>query len=164
MGQGSTVIAPDGTRWRVRRRWLERPLPDLKRRFKTNRKQAVEGIEVFPVDGIEGIDSPAALIAGVVVVALIVLVVLPLLGVALELIGVLILLGSGLLGRVLLGRPWIVEAVKVGDPEERAAYAVRGWGQSSEALRQLRTAVAAGGRPDIAVGRRLSTRPAIRAD
>jgi hypothetical protein len=93
-----------------------------------------------------------------------VLVVLPLLGVALELIGIIVLLGSGLLGRVLLGRPWIVEAAKVGDLEERAAYAVKGWRQSSEALRQLRTAVTTSGRPDIVAGRRLSTRPISYAD
>lgn len=151
------MTAPDGTQWRVRRRWLEQPQPDLRRRFKTNRKEAGESAEWLPFDGI---DSPAALIAGVVVVALIVLVVLPLLGVALELIGILIVLSSGLLGRVLLGRPWIVETVRVGDSEERAAFAVKGWRQSSEALRELRTALATTGPPQqITGGRTLATRP-----
>jgi hypothetical protein len=143
---------------------MDRPLPDLRRRFKTNREKAIEGVESLSLGGIDAVDSPAVLIAGVIVAALIVLVVLPLLGVALELIGILVLLGSGLLGRVLLGRPWIVEATKIDDPEERAAYAVKGWRQSSEALRQLHTAITTSGRPDIAVGRRLATRPISQAD
>lgn len=153
------MTAPDGAQWRVRRRWLERPMPNLRRRFKANREEAVEGVEWLPFDGIDAIDSPAAMIIGVVVVALIVLVVLPLLGVALELIGVLVLLGSGLLGRVLLGRPWIVLAEKIGDPEERVAFAVKEWGDSSEALRELRTSIATTGPPEhLAVGKPLATR------
>jgi hypothetical protein len=104
-------------------------------------------------------DSPAAVIAAIVLLVIAVFVLLPLLGVALELIALIFLLGSGLLGRVLLGRPWIVLAEKIGDHEERVAFAVKGWRQSSEALHELRTAVAASGRSDIAVGRRLTTQP-----
>lgn len=163
MAQG-IVTAPDGAQWRVRRRWMDRPLPDLRELFQANRKDVSAGniLDSSPnVDFGEAFqgDSPAAVIAAIVLLILVIFVLLPLLGVALELIALVFLLGSGLIGRVLLGRPWIVEAVKVGDPEERAAYAVKGWRQSSEALRQLRTAVSASGDPDIAVGRRLATRP-----
>lgn len=162
MGRGSIVIAPDGGGWRVRRRWLERPFPNLRRRFKANREGVVEGVEQLPLGSFDVVDSPAALIIGVVAVAVVVLVVLPLLGVALELIGVLVLLGSGLLGRLLLGRPWIVTAEKLGDPEERVAFAVKGWRNSSEALRELRATIAAAGPPErLAHGNPLATRPAV---
>jgi len=158
MGRGSIVTAPDGGRWRVRRRWVERPLPNLRRRFKANRKEAADGMEWLPLDGL---DSPAAMIAGVVFIALLVLVVLPLLGVALELIALLLLIASGLFGRVVLRRPWIVTAEKLGDPEERVAFAVKGWRDSSEALRELRTTIAAAGPPErLARGKKLATRPA----
>ncbi|MGN6275933.1 MAG: hypothetical protein ACTHNP_08385 [Solirubrobacterales bacterium] len=169
MAQGSIVTAPDGTQWRVRRRWLDRPLPDLRERFQTNRSHVSVGnvLDSSPNldfgEAFQG-DSPAAVIVAIVVLVIVVFVLLPLLGVALELIALVFLLGSGLIGRVLLGRPWIVEALKVGEPEERATYAVQGWRQSSEALRQLRTAVTTSGRPDIAAGRRLSTRPISQAD
>ena len=132
----------------MRRRWLDKPLPDLRRRFKANRLESVETAEWIPFDGIDAVESPVVLIAATVLIVLLVLVVLPLLGVALELIGVLVLIGSGVLGRVLLGRPWIVEAVKVGDSGERAAYAVNGWRRSNEALRQLRTTLATSGPPE----------------
>ena len=160
MGRGSIVRAPDGARWRVRRRWLERPLPNLKRRFKANREEVVESVEGLPLGGFGGIDSPAVLIAGAAAAALLVLVLLPLLGIALELIGVLLVLLAGLFGRLLLGRPWIVEAVKVGDPEERVAFAVKGWRDSNAALRELRTTLSASGPPErLTHGKPLATRP-----
>lgn len=118
MGRGSIVIAPDGSEWRVRRRWLERPAPKLLRSFRAHRDEVsagnvLDGVSNFDLGEAFAGDSPAAVLAAIVLVVVVVFVVLPLLGVALELIGVLVLLGSGLIGRVLLGRPWIVEAVKV---------------------------------------------------
>jgi hypothetical protein len=152
MAQG-IVTAPDGAQWRVRRRWMDRPLPDLRRRFKANRKEvhagnALDGLSGLDLSGALDASSPALAIAAVILMLLVVFVLLPLLGVALELIALVFLLGSGLIGRVLLGRPWIVEATKIDDPEERAAYAVEGWRQSSEALQELRTAIATAGPPD----------------
>jgi len=161
MGRGSIVTAPDGGRWRVRRRWVERPFPNLRRRFKANREGVVESVEQLPLGGFEVVDNPTVMIAGVVVIALLVLVVLPLLGVALELIALLLLIASGLFGRIVLRRPWIVTAEKLGDPEERVAFAVKGWRDSSEALRELRTTIAAAGPPErLARGKPLATRPA----
>lgn len=165
MGRGSIVTAPDGGRWRVRRRWLERPAPNLRRRLKANRGEASAGHILNSAPNLDlgeafAGDSPEAIIAGVVLVVVVVFVVLPLLGVALELIGVLVLLGVGLFGRVALGRPWIVLAEKIGDPEERVAFAVKGWRDSSEALRELRTEIAASGPPrQLAHGEKLATRP-----
>jgi hypothetical protein len=142
----------------VRRRWVERPLPNLRRLFKANRKEAADGMEWLPLDGL---DSPAAMIAGAVVIALLVLILLPLLGVALELIALLLLIVSGLFGRVVLRRPWVVTAEKLGSPEERVAFAVQGWRDSSQALRELRTTIAAAGPPErLSHGEALATRPA----
>lgn len=165
MGRGSIVTAPDGGRWRVRRRWLERPVPKLRQRYKANRSEVTAGniFDATPnLDLSEAFagDSPAAVIAAIVLIVIVVFVVLPLLGVALELIGVLFLIGVGLFGRVVLGRPWIVLAEKIGDPEERVAFAVKGWRDSSEALREVRTALAAAGPPErLSRGKPLTTRP-----
>jgi hypothetical protein len=163
MGRGSIVTAPDGGRWRVRRRWLERPMPSLRRLWRQGREEATD---VNPLDvgwwGAE-VDSLWLPVAAVVVVAVIFFVILPLLGVALELIGVLFLLASGIFGRVVLHRPWIVIAEKIGDPEERVAFAVEGWRDSNEALRELRTTIAAAGPPErLARGEKLATNPAPR--
>jgi hypothetical protein len=95
MGRGNLVKAPDGARWRVRRRWLDRPLPNLWRRFKAGRDEGLEDgvLGSLPntdwADGWWAIAIPIALI-------LIVFVLLPLLGVALELIALIFVLCSGL--------------------------------------------------------------------
>ena len=144
------MTAPDGTQWRVRRRWVERSLPDLRHRWRSNREEISGG------DLLEGAwnidfgqafqgDSPAAVIAAIVLLVIVVFVLLPLLGVALELIALVFLLGSGLIGRVLFGRPWIVEATNIEDPDHRVTYAVKGWRRSTEALQELRTTIATAG-------------------
>lgn len=152
------MTAPDGGRWRVRRRWLERPIPNLRRRYKANRAEVTPGhiLDAAPnLDLGEAFagDSPAAVIAAIVLMVVVVFVVLPLLGVALELIGVLFLVGAGLFGRVVMGRPWIVEAVNLDNPKQRAAFEVKGWRKSSETLKELRDEVTAGvspaRRPDV---------------
>ncbi len=146
MGNRSIVKAVDGARWRVRRRWLDRPPPNLRQLWRRNRKEADEVNWLDAAWWTEG-DSIVLGIAAVVVLVLVIFVLLPLLGVALELIAVLFLVSSGVVGRVVLRRPWIVEAQKLGDPEERVAFAVKGWRDSSQALRELRTALAAAGPP-----------------
>ena len=162
MGQGSVVTAPDGGRWRVRRRWVERPPPNLRKLWRRNKRE-VSGEDLLDASfGLDAVDAFWPALAFALFVLLVVLVLLPLLGVALELVAVLFLLASSIFGRVVLRRPWIVTAEKLGDPEERVAFAVKGWRDSSEALRELRTAIAATGPPErLARGEPLAIRPAI---
>jgi len=159
MGRGSIVTAPDGGRWRVRRRWLERPMPGLRSMWRKSKRE-VSGEDLL--DAGFGLDAFWPALAFAVFVLLVILVLLPLLGVALELIALLFLLASSLFGRMVLRRPWVVTAEKLGDPEERVAFAVKGWRDSSEALRELRTTIAAAGPPErLARGEPLATRPAV---
>ncbi|MGN6587104.1 MAG: hypothetical protein ACTHKT_06460 [Solirubrobacterales bacterium] len=159
MGTGSTVEAPDGAQWRVQRRWLNGPLPNLRRSFRANRSEASE---VGVLDGIlnapDLTDSGASIALGIAIF-FVIFVLLPLLGVALELIFLLFLVFSGVVARVVFRRPWIVLAEKLGDPEEQVAFAVKGWRDSSTALRELRTALAATGPPErLTVGKPLATK------
>jgi hypothetical protein len=160
LGPGSLISSPDGRAWKVRRRWVERPLPNLRRRFRRGREE-VKGEGVL--DGLLVADATEgwAFLGIAIAVGFAVLILLPLLGIALELIALLLVLVYGLFARVVLRRPWIVEAVDAEDVEERAAFAVTGWRDSSAALRELRTAVATDGPPDrLTVGRPLATKPA----
>jgi hypothetical protein len=160
MGAGGTVRSPQGQSYRVRRRWVEGPVLKLWERFRANRRESAGEGGLDPMLGLEAADQPAIAVVLVVLIALVVFVLLPLLGVALELIVLLVVILSGLVGRLLLGRPWIVEAVNVVDVEDRAAFAVKGWGPSRAAVAELRTAIAAAGLPDdIGAGERLATRP-----
>jgi hypothetical protein len=160
MLQGTVVTSPDGHRWRVGRRWVDRSLPDLRNRFRLNREEAVDGGDLlggltppdfdmpdFDLVGID--DSPAAAIAIAVGALLLFLILLPLIGVALELIVLLVLLWSGIVGRVFFGRPWVVAAIDLDDPERSAAFAVKGWRRSGEGVEELKRTIAVSGKPNI---------------
>lgn len=162
LGQGSPITSPDGRAWKVRRRWVEGPRPSLLKRWRHRRKE-VDGWDVldglFLADFVGGFGA----IGGAVAVGIVALVLLPLVGLALELVVLLLIVGYGLFARVILRRPWVVEAADVEDAEERVAFAVEGWRDSTAALRELRTAIAAAGPPErLTVGRPLATKPAGR--
>lgn len=97
-------------------------------------------------------DNLPLAIAIAVGVALLVLVLLPLIGVAIEIVLLILLLSSGIAGRVLLRRPWIVEAVNLTHPQRSVAFAVKGWRQSSQAIDELAAAVRASGQPEQVSG------------
>jgi hypothetical protein len=147
MGRGKVVIAPDGDRWLIRRRWLDRPLPDLRRRFRSGREEGLEDgvLEALPfADWADG--WPA--IALTVALLLTVFVLLPLLGVALELIVLIFLLCSGVVGRLFLGRPWIVEAIPRDGKRQSVTFPIKGWRQSGKAATDLAQQIAVTGRPE----------------
>jgi hypothetical protein len=154
---GTRVTSPDGVRWQVRRRWLDRPLPDLRRRFREYRE---EGTSDNALDAFLVVDLADSVWVGVVlaiVVALIAFVLLPLVGVALELILLVALLGSGIVGRMVLRRPWTIEAVSFGDGARSAAYAVKGWRRSGRAMVEICAAIRVAGPPErIAEGVKVS--------
>jgi hypothetical protein len=159
LGHGSLISSPDGRAWKVRRRWVERPLPNLRRRFRRGQEE-VKGEGVL--DGLLVADATEgwAFLGIAIAVGIVVVILLPLLGIALELIALSLVLVYGLFARVVLRRPWIIEAVDVEDGEERVAFAVTGWRDSSAALRELRTAIAAAGPPErLSRARRLGASP-----
>jgi hypothetical protein len=141
------ITSPDGDSWRVRRRWLDRGLPKLGKGFRRGRKEAedsgfLDGIVFF--DGLAGtaIGLIAAALAVVVVIFL-----LPLFGVALELALLVLLLASGLFGRVILRRPWTVEAIDLDDSERSVAFAVKGYREAGRAADELATTISTSGPP-----------------
>lgn len=147
MGTGRVVTSPDGNSWQVRRRWLDRGLPKLGKGFRRGRREAedsgvLDGIVVF--DGLTGmaIGLIAAVFAAAVVVVL-----LPLLGVALELALLVLLLASGLFGRVVLRRPWTVEAIDLDDGERSVAFAVKGFGEAGRTAAELAATISVSGPP-----------------
>lgn len=141
---------------------MERPLPNLRNRFRHGQEE-VDGVNVL--DGFLVADATEgwAVLGIAIAVGIVVLILLPLLGIALELIALLLVFAYGLFARVVLRRPWIVDAADIDDAEERVAFAVEGWRDSSAALRELRTAIAATGPPArLTIGRPLATKPAGR--
>jgi len=141
-----TLTSPDGDQWQVRRRWLDRPVPKIRRSLRgVNEEVALEsGLETLS-SGFG--DSIPLAIGAAIVVALLALVLLPLIGVALEIALLIALLSSGIVGRVLLRRPWTIEAVNLSHPQQSATFAVKGWRQSSRAINELATTIPISGLP-----------------
>ncbi len=93
------------------------------------------------------VDSVPVAIGIAIAAALLVFILLPLIGVALEIVVLLVLLISGIVGRVLLRRPWTIEAVNLSHPQRSAAFAVKGWQRSSRAIDELVRAISVSGLP-----------------
>jgi hypothetical protein len=149
MVRGSVVTSPDGDRWQVGRRWMDRPLPDLRHRFRTSRSKSVGDVALDPFVALDVLDSPVAALVVAAAVLLLFLILLPLIGLLFELLVVLLLVWSGIAARLVLGRPWIVEAVNLDNAEHSTAFAIKGWRRSGRAIDELAQAIATGGTPTL---------------
>jgi hypothetical protein len=138
------LSSPDGERWQVRRRWLDHPVPRLRRALgdRSGDLAAEGGAELLFAD-----TNVAGGIALAVALAVVVFVVLPLIGLALEVIVLVAIASFGLIGRLVFRRPWIVEAVNLDHPQRSQEFGVVGWGESSRAVAQLSAAIQASGVP-----------------
>jgi hypothetical protein len=92
----------------------------------------------------DGFDNPAMallLLVGVVVVAVIVI---PLLLFGIELILLGLLIASGILGRALLGRPWVVCAVPASGHDTDLRWKVAGWRRSGRLIDEVSASLTSG--------------------
>ena len=140
------VTDPQGERWRVQRKWVPRKV-----RWRGKDRDLPDGL----LDGAEllsfGDEVPvvgviAAVIAALVLGIALVLFLVPALIFLLELLFVLALVCLGVAGRVLLGRPWTVEARRMGG-DETLEWKVRGWRASDAKVTEVADLLEAGLRP-----------------
>ena len=129
------TVSPDGTAWVVRRRWLPGTSTDsittrFGRRFRRVAERS-DGLDVDPGCGEVLGEGIAAAIALIAIVLLLVFVVIPLLVALAEVAILLLLAGAILVARVVLRRPWIVEAVDADGDAHR--WDVVGWRASGAA-------------------------------
>ena len=150
-----TVSAPTGTEWRVRRRWVSRRFPRLRRVSGEAAGEVASQGGWLPID-IGDAGDLGAWLAAIAVVVLIIFVLVPVLLFGVELIIVGALLASGMIGRLFLGRPWIIEANSSGG--ETLTWEVSGWRQSRHALDETARALAAGRESRIPATRHRSRR------
>lgn len=134
------VTDPEGARWRVRRRWLMAPIrPRYRGADASNFDLPGGGFDA--ADGVLG--AIVAVIAIIVLAAFVAFVVIPLALLLVEVLIFLVLAGAGLAGRVLLRRPWTLEARRLG-ASTRMTWSVAGWRDSREALDEIAAALQAG--------------------
>jgi hypothetical protein len=138
------VRGPAGDEWRVGRVWTSRRMPSW-RRVRVGGSASEAAWYAAPPDGdLEGLALWVALFIGTLVVAVILI---PLLLFGVELVALGVLLALGIVARSLLGRPWLVRAVRVGGHDAELAWAVSGWGRSRRVIDEVATSLASGQRP-----------------
>jgi hypothetical protein len=143
------VTAPDGQRWQVRVRVAPR-WRGLARKFGgwRRRRSGSGGGGGFDLPWIDGGDDFVAVILGII--ALIVFgllfwwVLLPLLLLVADAVLVVALMAVAIPARVLLGRPWTVEAVPVDGDTGRVTVDVVGWRRAREKRDELAARLASG--------------------
>jgi hypothetical protein len=139
----ATVVAPDGLEWQVGRRWSTRRFGwTWKRRGVAS--DALSGVG----QGLGGVDfgNGGLAVVGALAAALILI---PVLFFGAELIVLGALLAIGLVGRVLLRRPWVIEASSSDPltPGRRLEWRVVGWRKSERLIEQVVSDLAAGREP-----------------
>jgi hypothetical protein len=142
------VTAPDGTEWRVGRRWL----PDWPRIWDRRDRGDGDGSgigDALPdLDGIDEAFAVALVVIGVVLVVLLfTTVVFPIVALTIELLLVVVLLIGGLVGRLVFRRPWTVRA-RASDDRRELTWHVRGLRRSGRVRDEVAAALASG-RTDI---------------
>lgn len=156
LGVMATVTDPQGGAWTVRRRWIpHRTGIGLKARFRRrrrarrrdrNRDRWYDGLDIG--DGCLDVDGIVIAVGVIVAVLLLVFFGWPLFLLLLDVVWLVVVLVLGVLGRVVLGRPWDVEAV--GPDGLRRRWRVKGFRAAGRKAAELAQHVALGAplRPD----------------
>lgn len=132
--------APDGRTWKVRRLWMTRKVWLWPR-------NANDAAAIWP-DLSTLVAGEEVILIGLLVAPLVVLVIaLPAIFVAVELAVVVLVFVAGLVARLLLRRPWRVQAITEGPPRERLAWDVVGLRESGEVVVEVKAALRLGREP-----------------
>jgi hypothetical protein len=102
---------------------------------------AAEALAIPDFGGLDNIGAAILIIAALVVVAI---VVVPLLLFGIELIGLGLVLAAGIVGRTLLGRPWVVQAISGDDSPQELTWRVVGWRRSAHLIAEVAASLEAG--------------------
>jgi hypothetical protein len=136
------VVAPDGVEWQVSRRWSTRRFGwTWKRRSEIAQPLATVG------QGLGGVDLSEGAVVVLAVASALILIPLLFFGVELLILGAF--LAAGLVSRVFLRSPWLVEA-RSSDPltsGRQLEWRVIGWRRSGKLIDQVVTDLAAGREP-----------------
>lgn len=135
LGAVRTVVDPDGRRWRVGRVWFA---GRTRWRGADLRKIDLSGFDLADLLAeVPGVGLAIALVVvGAAVALLLVTFVLPAVALLVELAVIALIAALGLLGRVVLRRPWLIRASEVGGEREIVRRVV-GFRDSSEAVEAL---------------------------
>jgi hypothetical protein len=137
------VQQPDGTEWTVGRRWSGRQWPRLRRWWRGKRGDGWLDAP-FDIGGLDDLAGAAIVFIGLVLAVVFVLFVVPLLVLAVEVVVAVLLIGVGVLGRILFRRPWVIEAHARRGVKPSRAWRVVGWRESARVIEEVGAELAAG--------------------
>lgn len=128
--------APDGRRWKVRRRWISRRL---------NLKRLSDALDIADAGGFASgfFDEVPVIGAALAAVAIAIFVFFGL-AFVIELVIVLALLAAVIIARFVLRMPWVVEASTDDPPKETRFWHVVGWRRTNEVMAQIAQALESG--------------------
>ncbi|HVF73499.1 MAG TPA: hypothetical protein VM938_00515 [Acidimicrobiales bacterium] len=129
MALAKVVTAPDGTRWRVGRRWL--PWQFRRRSLDLADWPWLMDSPVAMADDVIGCLAGGFL--ALLATVLFFVVILPVVVAAVEAALLVVAVVLGVAARFVFRRPWIVQASRVGHPG-RVAWKVVGWRRSGEVV------------------------------
>jgi hypothetical protein len=150
------VTDPSGAEWTVGRVWVTRPLPTVRGIGRGPGDTAWDVADWVPFD-LGGLDDLAGMLVVVIGVVLLVFVLIPLLLFGIELILLGVVIAVAILGRVLLGRPWLVRAEPADVRRGVMTWEVSGWRRSSQAIDEIAAGLSAGVEPRPEHGSRVVT-------
>jgi hypothetical protein len=145
------VTAPSGTTWRVHRTWVRGYGPRFEGRLRRAWDVTPGNFASQLGQGFDVGDSAAAAIAVIVALVIAVFVIVPLLLFGIELIAIGAAIAVGALGRLFLGRPWIVVAQSLDGPGVGFAWKVCGIRRSPRVIDEVARALGAGEEPQPGV-------------
>lgn len=139
------VVAPDGVEWSVGRRWTQRRTRWPRR----PRDLSADWLSGLGVPDSPGVDSAEGLLL-VVGVTILLLLLVPILFFGFELVVLGALLSAGVVGRVVLRQPWVIDATATTPfrSERRLEWQVRGWRKSRTVINAVVADLSAGREPD----------------
>jgi hypothetical protein len=128
----------------VGRSWSNRRVPRWRkaRIGKTRAGDAAEAI--FTVPDIGGLDDLGVAVLVLLALMVVAVVVIPLLLFGMELILLGLVVAVGILGRTLLGRPWIVQATPLVADAQELSWRVVGWRRSTRLIEEVCASLSAG--------------------
>lgn len=138
-----TVRTPTGVEWRVGRRLISRRMPRW-RKVRMGKVRAGDAAEVLTIPDLGGLDDIGAAVLIIAALAVVAVVVIPLLLFGIELIVLGLLVAVSIVGRGLLGRPWVVQAIPVENAAGALTWLVTGWRRSARLIDEVATSLSAG--------------------
>jgi hypothetical protein len=142
------VQTPSGQVWLVGRRWAGRPMPRWRkmrsRKTSDDERQIDTADALFSVPNFDSVEDLGAAVFIILALAVVAIIVIPLLLFGIELILLGLLLAAGIVGRTLLGRPWVVQAVPAGSRPSTLTWRVVGWRRSACLIEEVATSLEAG--------------------